>query len=60
MPLHVKDHPWIKIDHINGMLTCNRCREHEKVSVITGLEGIVDAVRPFARQHAHKEVEQHA
>lgn len=54
MPIRIKDHPWIKIDHINGLLTCTTCGDHEKVSVITGLEGIVDAARPFARAHSHR------
>ena len=53
MTLHAKNYPWIKIDHINGLLTCTICNEVEKVSPITGLEGIIDAARPFARAHAH-------
>lgn len=53
MPINITNYPWIKVDHINGFLTCTICHEIEQVSPISGLEGIIDAARPFARAHKH-------
>ena len=51
MPFRIPEVPWIKIDHVKGILRCTRCKKRATVSPIAGLEGLVDAVRPFRRKH---------
>ena len=52
MPFRTPQYPWLKIDHRNGSITCTRCKTTVEISNITGLEGLIDTLRPFARQHA--------
>lgn len=51
MPFRIPQAPWIKIDHINGVLRCTRCKKRATVSPISGLEGLVDKARPFREKH---------
>jgi len=51
MPFRIPQAPWIKIDHKRGVIRCMRCKKRAAVSPISGLEGLVDTVRPFRRKH---------
>lgn len=52
MPFRTPQHPHIKIDHRTTTLTCTHCGATSEGSPISGLEGIMDRLQPFAREHS--------
>ena len=59
MPFRTPQHPWLKIDHRAGIITCTRCKASLTISAIGGLESLIDNLRPFAREHAKCEEQSH-
>lgn len=52
MPFRTPQYPWLKIDHRTCHITCTRCGATSEGSPINGLEGVMDRLKPFAREHA--------